>query len=357
VDDLIADAHAHGIRVTVDLVPNHTSDQHPWFRAALASPTGSPERARYHFRPGQGTDGTEPPNGWRSVFGGSAWTREPARDAGPREWYLHLFSPAQPDLNWTNLEVWADLDKTLRFWLDRGVDGFRIDAAHGMCKKLDDAGRPRRRRRPAVRPGRRARRAPDDPCDARPLPGAGGHRRARGAQRGPVRALRAVGRAAPGRRHPAGREPVRRGRGARRDRGLPGGGGLRGGRGVVVAVRPRPVPPRLPVRHGPGRAGPGARDGPGAARASPARRTSTTATSWGCPTPPCPARRAATPSGTTARTAATAAASRSPGRRPARLRVHHRRALAAGYPRVRRPQRRRAARGHRVPRSRCTGAR
>ncbi len=141
VDDLIADAHAHGIRVTVDLVPNHTSDQHPWFRAALASPTGSPERARYHFRPGQGTDGTEPPNGWRSVFGGSAWTREPARDAGPREWYLHLFSPAQPDLNWTNLEVWADLDKTLRFWLDRGVDGFRIDAAHGMCKKLDDAGR------------------------------------------------------------------------------------------------------------------------------------------------------------------------------------------------------------------------
>ena len=140
VDDLIADAHAHGIRVTVDLVPNHTSDQHPWFRAALASPTGSPERARYHFRPGQGTDGTEPPNGWRSVFGGSAWTREPARDEGSREWYLHLFSPAQPDLNWTNLEVWADLDKTLRFWLDRGVDGFRIDAAHGMCKKLDDAG-------------------------------------------------------------------------------------------------------------------------------------------------------------------------------------------------------------------------
>ena len=269
VDDLIADAHAHGIRVTVDLVPNHTSDQHPWFRAALASPTGSPERARYHFRPGQGSDGAEPPNGWRSVFGGSAWTREPAGDAGPGEWYLHLFSPAQPDLNWTNLEVWADLDKTLRFWLDRGVDGFRIDVAHGMCKKLDDAGRARRRRRrPAVRPGRRARRAPDDPRDTRPLPGAGGHRRARGAQRRPVRALRAVGRAAPGGRHPAGREPVRRGRGARRDRGLPGGGGLRGGRGVVVAVRPRPVPPRVPVRHGPGRAGAGAGDGPGAARAA-----------------------------------------------------------------------------------------
>jgi alpha-glucosidase len=74
------------------------------------------------------------------VFGGPAWTREPPRAEDPdgdREFYLHLFSPAQPDLNWTNLEVWADLDKTLRFWLDRGVDGFRIDAAHGMCKRLD----------------------------------------------------------------------------------------------------------------------------------------------------------------------------------------------------------------------------
>ena len=132
-DALVADAHAHGIRVTVDLVPNHTSDRHPWFTAALGSPVGSAERARYHFRAGR-DDGARPPNDWLSVFGGPAWTREPRTDG---EWYLHLFSPAQPDLNWTNPEVWADLDKTLRFWLDRGVDGFRVDAAHGMCKRLD----------------------------------------------------------------------------------------------------------------------------------------------------------------------------------------------------------------------------
>jgi alpha-glucosidase len=151
LDALVADAHAHGIRVTIDLVPNHTSNQHAWFRAALSSPPGSPERARYHFRPGR-DGGTRPPNDWLSVFGGPAWTREPpptndppadgtadgeGRAARDREWYLHLFSPAQPDLNWTNLEVWADLEQTLRFWLERGVDGFRIDAAHGMCKRPD----------------------------------------------------------------------------------------------------------------------------------------------------------------------------------------------------------------------------
>ncbi|MFC4948913.1 glycoside hydrolase family 13 protein [Pseudonocardia sp. GCM10023141] len=137
-DALVADAHEHGLRITVDLVPNHTSSEHEWFRAALDSGPGSPERARYHFRPGHGPDGNEPPNNWRSVFGGPAWTRvqDPHPSGGyvPGEWYLHLFAAEQPDLNWTNPEVWADLEKTLRFWLDRGVDGFRIDVAHGMSK-------------------------------------------------------------------------------------------------------------------------------------------------------------------------------------------------------------------------------
>ena len=126
VDALVADAHAHGLKVTIDLVGNHTSAEHEWFRAARDSAPGSPERARYHFRPGR--DGG-PPNNWQSVFGGPAWTELP-----DGEWYLHLFSPEQPDLNWTNPEVWADLEKTVRFWLDRGVDGFRIDVAHGMSK-------------------------------------------------------------------------------------------------------------------------------------------------------------------------------------------------------------------------------
>jgi len=147
-DALVADAHEHGLRITIDLVPNHTSTAHEWFRAALDSGPDSPERARYHFRPGRGPDGSEPPNNWRSVFGGPAWTRVPDPEGGfggpGGEWYLHLFTPEQPDLNWTNPEVWADLEKTLRFWIDRGVDGFRIDVAHGMCKPagLPDATHP-----------------------------------------------------------------------------------------------------------------------------------------------------------------------------------------------------------------------
>ena len=134
MDALIAQAHARRIRVTMDLVPNHTSVAHPWFAAALAAGAGSPERARYHFRDGLGEDGSQPPNNWPSIFGGPAWTRVTEPDGSPGQWYLHIFAPEQPDLNWDNQEVADDLATTLRFWLDRGVDGFRIDVAHGMAK-------------------------------------------------------------------------------------------------------------------------------------------------------------------------------------------------------------------------------
>jgi len=134
MDALIAASHEHGIKVTMDLVPNHTSDQHAWFTAALAAPPGSTERARYLFRDGRGTDGAEPPNNWPSVFGGPAWTRITESDGSPGQWYLHTFAAEQPDLDWTNPQVREDLITTLRFWLDRGVDGFRIDVAHGMAK-------------------------------------------------------------------------------------------------------------------------------------------------------------------------------------------------------------------------------
>ncbi|MDP9418478.1 MAG: glycoside hydrolase family 13 protein, partial [Actinomycetota bacterium] len=128
-DALVTEAHALGIRVVIDLVPNHTSDRHAWFQAALAGEPGSPERARYWFRSGRGTDGFEPPNDWESVFGGSAWVRLP-----DGEWYLHLFAPEQPDLNWDNPQVVEEFHSILRFWLDRGVDGFRIDVANALEK-------------------------------------------------------------------------------------------------------------------------------------------------------------------------------------------------------------------------------
>ena len=137
-DALVTEAHALGIKVTVDLVPNHTSDQHPDFVEALA---GGPARARYVFRDGTGEGGAEPPNNWVSVFGGPAWTRVP-----DGQWYLHLFTAEQPDLDWTDPEVGADLEATMRFWMDRGADGFRIDVAHGMAKAegLPDMERPDR---------------------------------------------------------------------------------------------------------------------------------------------------------------------------------------------------------------------
>jgi alpha-glucosidase len=128
-DELLRAAHGRGLRVVIDLVPNHTSSAHPWFQAALAALPGSPERDRYLFREGRGPDGSEPPNNWASIFGGPAWTRVP-----DGQWYLHLFDTAQPDLNWRSPDVYADLRATLEFWLDRGVDGFRIDVAHGMSK-------------------------------------------------------------------------------------------------------------------------------------------------------------------------------------------------------------------------------
>ncbi|MDQ1701841.1 MAG: alpha-glucosidase [Frankiaceae bacterium] len=133
-DRLIVEAHARGLRVLVDLVPNHTSDEHVWFRAAIAAAEGSPERARYLFRDGRGPGGDAPPNNWRSVFGGDAWTRVPRPDGTPGQWYLHLFDVHQPDLDWTNPEVHAEFERVLRFWLDRGVDGFRVDVTHGMVK-------------------------------------------------------------------------------------------------------------------------------------------------------------------------------------------------------------------------------
>ncbi|MEH0935180.1 glycoside hydrolase family 13 protein [Micromonospora psammae] len=136
-DAMIAGAHDLGLRIIVDLVPNHTSSAHPWFQAALAAAPGSPERERYLFADGKGAHGELPPNDWESIFGGPAWTRVP-----DGQWYLHLFDPAQPDLNWRHPEVRAEFEDVLRFWLDRGVDGFRIDVAHGMIKAegLPDVG-------------------------------------------------------------------------------------------------------------------------------------------------------------------------------------------------------------------------
>ena len=140
-EGLIAEARALGIRTIVDVVPNHVSDQHPWFRAALASTPGSSERTRFWFRPGRGANGDEPPNQWQSIFGGNAWTR-----VADGEWYLHLFAPEQPDLNWTNPKVWTEHENVLRFWFDRGAAGVRIDSAALLMKdpelrdELPDAG-------------------------------------------------------------------------------------------------------------------------------------------------------------------------------------------------------------------------
>jgi alpha-glucosidase len=126
-EKLIEEAHSVGIKMIIDVVPNHCSTEHAWFRAALAAGPGSPERARFVFR--DGSPGGGPPNGWQSIFGGPAWTR--VHDG---QWYLHLFDPGQPDFNWHSPDVRAEFEDVLRFWLDRGVDGIRIDSAAVLIK-------------------------------------------------------------------------------------------------------------------------------------------------------------------------------------------------------------------------------
>ncbi|NEA36895.1 glycoside hydrolase family 13 protein [Streptomyces sp. SID13031] len=133
-DRLVHDAHRLDLKVLIDIVPNHCSIEHPWFAAALAAGPGSLERERFHFADGRGENGELPPNNWRSIFGGSAWQRVTEPDGSPGQWYLHSFAPEQADFNWLHPDVTAHFEQVLRFWLDRGVDGIRIDVAHGLHK-------------------------------------------------------------------------------------------------------------------------------------------------------------------------------------------------------------------------------
>jgi len=135
-DNMVKVLHKAGIRVFVDIVPNHSSNRHVWFQEALASAPGSKARERYIFRDGKGKNGELPPSNWVSHFAPSAWTRTKNSDGTPGQWYLHLFAPEQPDFNWDNREVQLDFLETLRFWSDRGVDGFRIDVAHALKKDM-----------------------------------------------------------------------------------------------------------------------------------------------------------------------------------------------------------------------------
>ncbi|MEU7175366.1 glycoside hydrolase family 13 protein [Micromonospora tulbaghiae] len=134
VEALIAEAHALGIRSIVDVVPNHCSDAHPWFRAALAGGPAAPERELFWFRAGRGPGGDLPPTDWTGEFGGPTWTRTTDPDGTPGDWYLHLFAPQQPDFNWDHPRVRAEFEDILRFWFERGVDGIRIDSAGLLVK-------------------------------------------------------------------------------------------------------------------------------------------------------------------------------------------------------------------------------
>ncbi len=134
-DALIARAHELDLKVIVDMVPNHTSHDHVWFREAQSAEIDSPARHRYIYRDGRGANHDEPPNNWTSVFGGPAWTRETRPNGTKGQWYLHLFDSTQPDLNWSHPDVQEEFDDILRFWLKRGVDGFRVDVAHGLIKE------------------------------------------------------------------------------------------------------------------------------------------------------------------------------------------------------------------------------
>jgi alpha-glucosidase len=134
-DRLVHDAHRLDIRVIIDVVPNHCSIEHAWFTEAVAAGPGSAQRARFHFADGRGQYGELPPNNWRSIFGGPAWRRISEPDGSPGQWYLHTFAPEQADFNWANPDVADHFEEVLRFWLDRGVDGLRVDVAHGLHKR------------------------------------------------------------------------------------------------------------------------------------------------------------------------------------------------------------------------------
>ncbi|MEI2732833.1 MAG: glycoside hydrolase family 13 protein [Dermatophilaceae bacterium] len=170
LDALVARATDLGLAVLLDLVPNHCSDRHPWFQAALRAGPGSPERALFHFRDGRGRDGVQPPNNWRSVFGGSAWTRITDPDGRAGQWYLHLFDRSQPDWNWDHRRVGEEFESVLRFWLDRGIAGFRVDVAPGLVKRSglpDDPHEGRAHLAAAARADPAA--GPADPADVGPM--------------------------------------------------------------------------------------------------------------------------------------------------------------------------------------------